>query len=99
MSRIKQEKNLKGGGGLDEDERGVEEKKCRGNKREREEAQKVERMDKRGCVILRGAKIGGLRSFSSSLSVDMSDQCEARCLRAAVGPTRREDEWSLSFFL
>ena len=28
----------------------------------------------------------------------MSDQCEARCLRAAVGPTRREDEWSLSFF-
>lgn len=29
----------------------------------------------------------------------MSDQCEARCLRAAVGPLQREDEWSLSIFL
>lgn len=28
----------------------------------------------------------------------MSDQCEARCLQAAVGATQREDEWSLSFF-
>lgn len=59
---------------------------------------RVEKIDKRGHVISLWLKDRSTPLFSSSLSVDMNDQCEARCLRAAVGPTQGEDEWSLSFF-